>query len=472
MLKSPFAFSLFTFAVVAALVVPALFMDGMFADGILYASVSKNLANGFGTFWHPHFTVFVHDHFHEQPPLTFALQSLFFRIFGNNIYPERIYDLVMAILNAWLIAKIWKQLLKGNDLFAQHFWLPILLFFISPMTFWSFDNNTIEITMSVFVLASVSAFISVFTNEKNVVLHAALGILFLVAASLCKGFQGLFPLAVPFLFCICRWNVSWRRATFLTALILFFLALFYALVLLSPSVREAYTSWFDGRMVSTFKGLNDTSGSHFHLLFELFLDLLPALSLLAIVFSLSRIFHFRNETQQLKRPIIFMLLLALCGSLPLMVTKEQRGFYLLTSFPFYSIAIALMIISPISAFCKKLENKKTLSFLSFVGFLLLIGVVIITFVNAGKPKRDAEWLADIRTTGNIIGSNNTVSSDDFIFNNWGVMNYYSRLYNISLTTQTDIRGADYFISSNENAPSGYVSIPLSTNRIHLWKKGK
>ena len=33
------------------LVLPVLIMDGMFMDGVLYACVSKNLANGFGSMW-------------------------------------------------------------------------------------------------------------------------------------------------------------------------------------------------------------------------------------------------------------------------------------------------------------------------------------------------------------------------------------------------------------------------------------
>jgi len=48
-----FPFRVFTIAVFVIAILPSLVQDGMFIDGIQYAVVSKNLANGLGTFWFP-----------------------------------------------------------------------------------------------------------------------------------------------------------------------------------------------------------------------------------------------------------------------------------------------------------------------------------------------------------------------------------------------------------------------------------
>jgi 4-amino-4-deoxy-L-arabinose transferase-like glycosyltransferase len=73
-----------TVSIVFILTLPTLIQDGMFMDGELYTAVSHNLANGIGTFWFPSFSYHnlagIKDSFHEQPPLVFGIQALFFKI--------------------------------------------------------------------------------------------------------------------------------------------------------------------------------------------------------------------------------------------------------------------------------------------------------------------------------------------------------------------------------------------------------
>ena len=62
---------------------PTLWSDGMFMDGLYYAAISRNLADGLGTFWYLHHTDFSHPIFHEHPPLAIGIQSIFFYLFGG-----------------------------------------------------------------------------------------------------------------------------------------------------------------------------------------------------------------------------------------------------------------------------------------------------------------------------------------------------------------------------------------------------
>ncbi len=81
-------FILFT-ALFSGIIAPALWSDGMFTDGIIYADISRNLAEGYGSFWHLHFSeTLIHD-FYGHPPLAFYLTSLLFNIFGDTIFIER-----------------------------------------------------------------------------------------------------------------------------------------------------------------------------------------------------------------------------------------------------------------------------------------------------------------------------------------------------------------------------------------------
>src|ERR1700685_3790893 len=101
MLKNTFKpnlpFWLLTFAILIGLTVPVLIKDGMFMDAMLYSSVSHNLSQGIGTFWFPQFSfrnMGGLSSFHEQPPLVFGIQSIFFRILGGSLYTERIYTFI------------------------------------------------------------------------------------------------------------------------------------------------------------------------------------------------------------------------------------------------------------------------------------------------------------------------------------------------------------------------------------------
>ena len=86
-----------TVAVVLAFTLPVLVQDAMFQDGMLYSCVSHNLSLGIGTFWFPQYSklnIAGIPSFHEQPPLVFGIQSLFYRVLGDSIYVDRFYTLI------------------------------------------------------------------------------------------------------------------------------------------------------------------------------------------------------------------------------------------------------------------------------------------------------------------------------------------------------------------------------------------
>ena len=65
-----------------------LWSDGMFLDGIYYATISRNLSNGLGSFWYlPSFPFLLYsDVFHGHPPLAMGLQSICFSIFPEKVF--------------------------------------------------------------------------------------------------------------------------------------------------------------------------------------------------------------------------------------------------------------------------------------------------------------------------------------------------------------------------------------------------
>lgn len=99
---------------------------GMFSDGLLYACISRNLAQGIGSFWIPSYTSTDYPVFLEHPPLAFGLQAAAF-FFGDHLFVERGYALVMGAGTGLLVMMIWRSTVGGKS----HDWLP-LVFWLLP----------------------------------------------------------------------------------------------------------------------------------------------------------------------------------------------------------------------------------------------------------------------------------------------------------------------------------------------------
>ena len=144
-----------TTATFLGLLLPVMVKEGMFLDGVLYASVSRNLAIGVGSFWFPEFDKLGKAglaSFHEHPPLYFAMQSVFFRVFGDGYFVEKLFSLMAAVITGLGIILFWKRINKKRPEYLSYSWIPVLLWIIIPIVFYSYQHNLIEGTMSFFVL--------------------------------------------------------------------------------------------------------------------------------------------------------------------------------------------------------------------------------------------------------------------------------------------------------------------------------
>ncbi|MGB3077798.1 MAG: glycosyltransferase family 39 protein, partial [Saprospiraceae bacterium] len=180
-----YTFCLITLLLFLAIFGFSIFSDGMFFDGIFYAAVANNYAHHIGTFWAMQYSPAFPQGFHDQPPLAIFLQAICFRLFGDSIYVERFYCFGFALLNMYLIKKTWALI---ADKYHDLFWLPVLIWIITPLTAWTFQNNLMEVTMSAFDLLAIYFVIK--GSKNNSLLLLLLGGLFTFLAGFTKGFQG------------------------------------------------------------------------------------------------------------------------------------------------------------------------------------------------------------------------------------------------------------------------------------------
>ena len=151
------------------LTVPKLIQDGMFLDAMLYTCVSHNLSNGIGTFWFPQYSPSLfsgYPFFLEHPPLVFGIQALFFRLLGDSMYVERLYVFLTMCITAFLIGRLWKDIYKDEEGLNGISWLPVLFWIAIPTWFWSYSNNMMENTMTIFDLCAVILIYRASRSEK------------------------------------------------------------------------------------------------------------------------------------------------------------------------------------------------------------------------------------------------------------------------------------------------------------------
>lgn len=457
-LKQPvLPFRLLTAAVFIALLLPALFMDGMFMDGQIYATVSQNLAEGRGTFWDPTFSSAYMTSYHEQPPLLFGMESLLFRALGDSLYTERIFCLLLALLAAAGISRVWKQLHSGE--LRQMNWWPVLLWIIMPVVFWAYVNHVEEAAMAVFVLFAVEMQLRAFRSSRFWFLIVS-GLL-LVGASMCKGVQGLFPLVFPVLYALFTKERSISKAIIDSIIIGVTIAAVYALMALDPAMRLSYAKYYHDRIYATFNVAEAaTTNNRLYLLWELLQNMFVPLGIVAVLY-----FLLRRKVGNLRRAAAFFAL-ALCGIVPLLVTREQRGFYLVTALPFVALALALL---PAPALQERIAKIRRTKIISAVMVLCIAGGITAAVVSAGQPKRDKDILHDVYLFGKTIGRDEVVTVPPDVFASWSFHAYLVRHYNIALDKN---EGHAYFISEKTDTviPAGYQPVKLETKRFRLLRK--
>ena len=420
----------FTLSVAFILTLPVLIQDGMFMDGVLYTAVSHNLANGIGTFWFPSFCfnnlAGIQNSFHEQPPLVFGIQALFFKLLGDSMYVERFYIFLCLLINILLIKKLWELIFKGDEHTKALSWLPVLFWISIPVCFWSFSNNMHENTVSIFILASIIFILRTIQDKKP--LHLIWAGLFIFLGSFSKGIPGLFPIAVPLVF-MYKDQIPFKKAVLYSLALLGIVGFLYGIIMISSSARESLYNYFVLRLL---KRVNDvpTTSYYFDSLVRLVMESGIMIGIVLIIRLSTRKLQL-ERTDHSKKAITFFMI-GLLGVLPLMLTLVQKGFYMVPALPFIAIGFAILITPQINMLLFKLEQSKFASALKIVFVLLAIISITLPILNVGKSSRDKQKLEDIHLLATAIPAKSVINCSPDLLGDWSLQTYLSRYYFISL----------------------------------------
>ncbi len=472
LINKSYIFWVLTIAAILFLIVSQLIQDGFFMDGLLYTAVSKNLAAGIGTFWNPHFSKTVRSSFHEQPPLYFGLLAIFYKVYGTGMYVERLFMLVFLVITLVYIAKLWNKIFIIDKSLAVYNWLPVLFYISIPVCFWSYANHVEEVVMCAFVLPSIYyAYIALFLNQKTI-LNLVISGIFVFLSSLTKGPQGLFPITCVVFYWIITKSFSFKKIIVYSFILVGIPILIYAtLILINQDVYLSLQEYFSNRFVKTFHNVYATTNNRLEILVRLFTELLPIILVSVAIKIFARKQNFNLQSPENKHKIWWLLSVGLSGSLPLAITTEQRGFYLVTSLPYFALAVSVWLAPTLSALLTKLNaNNTSFKIFSYSSIIILIVSVGFCFSQLGNFKRDKAVLTDIYKIGTIIPAGEIVSTSNQTWAEWNIQAYFVRYFYISLDQGTEKR--KYFISEKRLpknlVPIGYQMYPIKTNELNLY----
>lgn len=461
----PFYF--FTLGLYLIIICQDIFSNGMFMDGLIYSTVSKNMADGSGTFWNPHFTATCLSDFHEHPPLAFLIQSIFYRFLGTSRYIDKIYSQITVLITGLVILKIWKSL--GY----KHGWITLLLWLLIPTVFWASSNNLLENTLVIFTSLSILFYLKAVEKYKYIFIF--LSGFMLAFGFLTKGFVAFFPWTFPFMMWLFLRKMSFGRMIGESAgLFISSVVPLLVLVLIFPEARISLEKYIENQVIGSLRNAA-TVDSRFFIVKRFLTDIAPEAVICTIFLVWS---HFRKSvtliTGYQKRMAIVFFFVSLTGVLPVLISMKQSGFYILPTYPLFAIGAGILIYPSLNYYLEKINYTSSgfRVFKIFASCLFIISIMLSVFFSNGFS-RDKDKIKDISAilpelpTGSIINIDPSMSED------WSMHAYFGRYKNISLDWNMDdkreyllIRNGDF----SDTLDKGYITVRLDTKDYKLLKR--
>ncbi len=480
-------------------VLPSVHRAGFF-DGLIYSSIARNMAEDYGSPLRPYFSETLFSSFAEHPPLMMIAESFLFRMWGNNIYIEKVFGIVLLLLTLLCFTGLWRRMAGDDIALARFAPVPLILSLLCGEYdhgfgwgfAWIFVNNMLEAGLLPPVCLAIWSCLSIVDERRTVrrLLWLSLGAASLTVAVFIKGPVGLFPLSTIAL----HWLV-FRKTSFFAAvrdslLLLLMTAGFIGLGLLSTEARDYAWLYLDKQVFASLTGDRGDSGGGYKALKLLLQFLYYPFLICASAMVLDAVLLRRGQTQRSSfwngipiRHAVFFLLIALSASAPIFLSKRISAFYFNPAFPFF---VASMASLAYPSFIRILHLVERLSLPA--ARLTALAAIALMFNNilnaAGHEGRDQRLMASADAVAEAICKSGTpcrlvVASCGEVGLDWQLHAYLQRHHRISMgvgggVTPTDTSSL-FILASNGcqwRPDNGYQMLELPQNEYRLWMRSK
>lgn len=439
---------IFSFLVLFSIVVPKIFAYGMFVDGVLYSVIAKNLAHNIGSFWHLHYTKTIYDSFYESTPLVLYLQSLFFKIFGDERYVDRLYSFVVGMIVIFLMNAIWKKIVCES----KSIWGVILLYSTCPIIFWVFSNNELELTLTVFALISTYFQYQAIIASKNIhiIVFSAISGISVVLAFLSKGVFGLYPIVFPLFYYVC-FKVSKKNFILLNGIHFFVFFLSFLFLYLNESSNVFFKNYFQMQVINSVMGYREIDHPYFQFSYFMIENISVLFFISMVIYFLS--FHYCRKICFNKKTTLF-LLMGLSASLPMFFSPKNRGWYMIISIPYYTLFFVHVFKNQFVYIYDLVSNQKQLYRALLVVCVFLLALTgFLSFRDYHFIYKNSEYHNDF--TRYVFPMKNIGMSYDpkniEEWEKWNLVANLARDYSIHLTTEQNERYHIYLLNNNNRS---------------------
>ena len=467
-------FKYLTLLVFLFLLIPNIFQEGLFMDGLIYSTTGNNLARGVGSFWNPSFTKTIIRNFEGHPPLALYLQSFFFKALGDGYFVEKIYSFITAVVAGLLIIVAWWFFHSGKEA-KKLYWLPVLLWITIPVSFWAYQNNMLENTLCIFTMGA--CLISLLSLKKEGLLKYCLLFLsavFMVLGFLTKGFPAFFPLAIFGIHCMVYREKSLMDLFNRTGIVFLSIAIILLFIFQDDTARKFILEYINIQVIDSIKG-NKIIDPRYFVITRLLRELLGPFLLLLFIFSLTFLLKKKKKIFLLYKKedlklFLFLFLIGLSASLPIVISPKQMGFYLLPALPFFVLALSVLITPLIIDFCTRKINVQATQIARISFFTGLITIFAWAHINAVNPIRDKGLLADVKALGRHLDKETTINIDEQLFINWPLIGYLHRYYYINVEALRISQHKFMLTPKNSSFDNKEYLLELELNTLLLYKK--
>lgn len=437
----------------ALLFLPQLMHPGLYVDGLLYAAISRNLAEGTGTLWAPYFAAQLFPAFFEHPPLAFWLQSLSYFLLGDHWWVDKLYGIGLLAGCLLLIGRIAYRGLGVH-------WIPAVGFLLLPLVWWSFGNNMLENTVSFFVLLSVWGQYQWSRNANGYWL--LLAGLALLCGFLAKGPVALFPLIwLPldrYFLNRSEMRQGWKGMFWVGGIF----SIGILLLMLYTPAREGILQYLDQQVWSSLSGKRN-DGSRLHTAARLIQELLPLLALYVLGIWLNRSPEQRDNLRYSLRWVLF----ALCGTLPIFISSKINIHYFIPALPFYALALAPLFRNSMFDYLQDTFHLRRFRYSGwFLVVIMWLFALILTFNQTGKPKRDLTTLSDLELIAEEAGKGATIGLTAELYTVWSLHANAQRFHHISLAMDSTMP----FVISTQAVLEGHHMLTPANQEFFLHIK--
>jgi len=446
----------------------------MFLDGLLYSVISRNLAEGIGIFWKPCLTpTLTPDFFSDHPPLVFGIQSMFFRVFGDRLFVENLYSLFTAFVTGAMIVLLWRRLTESTPALRPFAWLPILFWAAIPLVTWSYSNNMLENTLSIFTTGACAALLGGITNRRRL-LHWRIAAVLIAAGLFSKGLVALFPLSLLGLAWWIRRDLSLRTAVGSTVLLTVMVTAMVSVVLIDSNAFHNIAHYISTQLAPSLEGARGSVPNRFGIVMKLASELAPVAGLCALLLMINR---FKGRVPIVGAGTFKTGLLCLAvgamGSLPIALSPRQSGFYLVPSFPLYASGLALIVAPIVARFVDGIDARaRRFRGFAFVSALLLTAVVGYSATRWGTVGRNATTIHDVKLIATVVPEHTTVTVCESMQRDWSLHGYFFRYFHIALDGAGD-DGYDFAVVKAGPCPrvdtAAMEKVPLATASLYLYR---